>query len=171
MKIKKEVLFLAMLSVISCNRSMENKPLTLEEKINTRDSAAVHGYFHGLANQLIKDTIRGTWKALDTNQYEVFVIKLENIKNSDSIKGTYQFIAEGKSEEGMISGVITAGNIIVELYTPHPNTHKIKAKLSNWDKEYNTMWWRLQSSEQPLIPELCRLYKEAPYQPGGRFIR
>ncbi len=150
---------------------MENKPLTLEEKINTRDSAAVQGYFHRLANDLIKDTIRGTWEAIKTNQYEVFEIKLENIKNSDSIKGTYRFTAEGKSEEGMISGVITAGSIIAELYTPPPNTHKIKAKLSNWDKKYNTVWWRLQSSEQLPIPEVCLFYRDTRHQPKDTFLR
>lgn len=159
------------ISLISCNKNREKRPMTLSEQINTRDSAAVQGYFHQLANHLIKDTIRGTWHAIKTNQYEVFEIKLENIKNSDSIKGTYQFTAEGKSEEGIISGVITAGSIIAELYTPHPNAHKIKAKLSNWDKKYNTMWWQLQSSEQPPIPEVCLLYRDTRHQPKEIFLR
>ncbi|AZB08167.1 hypothetical protein EG344_04495 [Chryseobacterium sp. G0162] len=164
MNIKKIVLIVFILGMLSCNKSMENKPMTTEEKINTRDSTAVQGYFQQIMNHRIKDTISGTWKALSTYQFELFKMKLETVKNNDSVTGTYQFTAEGKLEQGIMTGIITDGKMIVEFYNPsNPNARKGKAELSSWNANYDEMVWQLiQSSEQSSIPEICNLYKDVP---------
>lgn len=171
------ITFIYVISLISCDKNREKKPMTLSEQINTRDSIGAEKLSQIANDQTIKDTISGVWRAGYSRDYKSFSITLENTKNRDSIKGTYEFILQDQPEEGIITGIISQGKAFIEFYNPsNPSAHKGKAILSNWTANYKEMKWELiKPSEQPSIPETCTFYKPVPLRPMerpfiGRFI-
>ncbi|BAP30548.1 uncharacterized protein CHSO_1511 [Chryseobacterium sp. StRB126] len=172
MNIKKALLLLPILGMLSCNKTVDNKVITLEDTISIRDSSAVQSYLDQSYNRRIKDTIKGNWESF-SSEIQIFTIKLESTKDNDTIKGTYHVSAQGKSEEGIITGVISDGIAMLEFYSPSdPDTNKRKAELSDWNEKFNSMDWKLiKAPLQSLIPEKCTFHRPVPYKIGPQITR
>lgn len=140
MKIKKIILLLPILGVLSCNRKIEKKPLTLEEKISIRDSIAAEKISQISHDEHIKDTITGTWNYYECcpkgTSEEAFSIKLKKNNHNDSITGNYYILTQKKKEQGPITGYIIGKKAVAEFYKNSGSSKdKGTIELIDWNKK------------------------------------
>ncbi|WP_068942143.1 hypothetical protein [Chryseobacterium timonianum] len=143
------------ISLISCNKNREKRPMTLSEQINTRDSIAADRLSQIGHDEHIKDTITGTWKYYgnkDSHVLEMFHLILKKNAHNDSITGSYELMKLGKPERGIIIGYITGKKAIAEFYAqPGSSKDKGKIELLGWsNKKYDSM--KVNLIEAPVKP-------------------